>query len=248
MNVYEEMVKKELTNWQRSLQKAPKPTDQLAKNVQDKLNQAIPQKIHMIVTGAIKTMVQTVLFGSKYSSKKTLYFASLKHRDQLAKESIKSYTRSAMVSGFTTGAGGLALGMADFPILLTIQIKFLYDLAGIYGYNCRNFKERIYLLYIFQLAFSSYSKRKETLNIILNWDKYSKNLPVEKDFDWQIFQQEYRDYIDFAKMLQLVPGIGAVVGVTANRKLMKRLGSFGMQCYRLRILQENSQISGRSNP
>ena len=31
--------------------------------------------------------------------------------------------------------------------------------------------------------------------------------------DWQQLQQEYRDTIDFRKMLQLVPGIGAIVGL-----------------------------------
>ena len=31
-------------------------------------------------------------------------------------------------------------------------------------------------------------------------------------FDWRTFQQEYRDYIDLAKLAQMLPGVGAVVG------------------------------------
>jgi hypothetical protein len=42
---------------------------------------------------------------------------------------------------------------------------------------------------------------------------YHKEPPYDVDqFDWRSFQQEYRDYIDLAKMAQLIPVIGAVVG------------------------------------
>ena len=41
--------------------------------------------------------------------------------------------------------------------------------------------------------------------------------------DWEKFQTEYRDYIDLAKMLQLVPVIGAPVGAYANYQLLQRL-------------------------
>jgi len=53
---------------------------------------------------------------------------------------------------------------------------------------------------------------------------------------WREFQQEYRDYIDIAKLLQLVPGIGAVVGANANSKLMDKLGVTAMNAYRMRIM------------
>ena len=54
-------------------------------------------------------------------------------------------------------------------------------------------------------------------------------------FDWRNFQQEYRDYIDLAKMAQLIPGIGAVVGVVVNYKLINQLGKTAMNAYRMRL-------------
>jgi len=57
-----------------------------------------------------------------------------------------------------------------------------------------------------------------------------------QEFDWRNFQQEYRDYIDLAKLLQLVPGIGAVVGAYVNHKLTEKLGEFAMQAYRMRVM------------
>ena len=53
-------------------------------------------------------------------------------------------------------------------------------------------------------------------------------------FDWQTFQQEYRDYMDVAKLAQLVPVIGAPVGIVVNGRLMRRLGSTAIHAYRMR--------------
>ena len=40
------------------------------------------------------------------------------------------------------------------------------------------------------------------------------------EFDWRKFQQEYRDYIDLAKLAQLIPVIGAPVGVIGSDELV----------------------------
>lgn len=85
---------------------------------------------------------------------------------------------------------------------------------------------------MFQLAFSSDDHRKEIWKAIETWDTEKEN-----HMDWEKFQQEYRDYIDLAKMLQLVPIIGAPVGAYANYQLLQRLGEVTMNCYRLRLLQ-----------
>jgi hypothetical protein len=70
-----------------------------------------------------------------------------------------------------------------------------------------------------------------------DWDKKSKELPKDiNQFDWRNFQQEYRDYIDLAKMAQLVPLIGAPVGVVVNYRMIKKLGSTAMNAYRMRVL------------
>ena len=70
-----------------------------------------------------------------------------------------------------------------------------------------------------------------------NWDQKSKELPADiHQFDWRRFQQEYRDYIDLAKMAQLVPVIGAPVGVIVNYRLIKKLGHTAMNAYRMRLL------------
>ena len=70
------------------------------------------------------------------------------------------------------------------------------------------------------------------------WEEYADSLPDDiNSFDWES-QQEYRDYLDLAKLLQLLPGIGAFVGLYVNRKLMERLKKTAVQSYRMRILDQ----------
>lgn len=54
-------------------------------------------------------------------------------------------------------------------------------------------------------------------------------------FDWRTFQLEYRDYIDLAKLFQLIPVVGAVVGAYVNHRLTNKLGTNVMNAYRLRF-------------
>ena len=158
----------------------------------------------------------------------------LQQKDQRVKETIASYRKTAVIEGAGTGAGGILLGLADFPLLLSIKMKLLFDIAGLYGFDAKEYEERLFILHIFQLAFSSEEKRRETLLIIENWDHTEHT----KELNWQEFQQEYRDQIDFVKMFQLVPGIGAAVGAYANHHLIERLGETAMNGYRLRILSK----------
>ncbi|HEX8505766.1 MAG TPA: EcsC family protein, partial [Hymenobacter sp.] len=59
----------------------------------------------------------------------------------------------------------------------------------------------------------------------------------------------YRDYIDLAKMAQLVPVIGAAVGAVANYRLIEQLGETAMNCYRLRhfAAEESQRLTAPTN-
>ena len=56
------------------------------------------------------------------------------------------------------------------------------------------------------------------------WELKKENLPSDiHEYDWRTFQLEYRDYIDLAKLFQLIPGLGAVAGAYVNHKLTKKI-------------------------
>jgi uncharacterized protein (DUF697 family) len=236
MTPYEEQAHVQLQFWQYRMQQKPSFANKLSKRVQDKVNTWIPEKVHLAITVTIENMIKAVLFGAKYTTgKPPEEDASLQLREAYVKTQIEFYQKTATVEGAVTGAGGFLLGLADFPILLGIKLKLLFEIAALYGYNVKDYKERLYILYIFQLAFSSQERRNQVYELMAGWQGYSKQLPDNiEEFDWRIFQQEYRDYIDLAKMAQLLPVIGAAVGAIANYKLIAQLGETAMNCYRMR--------------
>lgn len=232
---YEEQAYIELQFWQMKMLKKPSLTDRVSKRIQNKINGIIPEKVHHAITVTIEKMVKGVLYGVKYTTGKSPEGGQLSYRESLVKQQISFYQKTAGVEGGLTGAGGILMGMADFPILIGIKIKLLFEIAVLYGYDVKDYKERLFILYIFQLAFSSQESRNIVYMRVANWKEYSHSLTGEADqFDWRSFQQEYRDYIDLAKMAQLIPVIGAAVGAIANYKLVEQLGITAMNCYRMR--------------
>jgi hypothetical protein len=167
-------------------------------------------------------MVKGVLFGTTYITPSILEEKSLWVKEQLVDKKIKFYRNTASAEGAITGAGGILMGFADFPAFLAIKIKLLFEIAATYGYDIKNYRERLFILYIFKLTFASQKSRNETIQIIASWDRYSEQLPQEiESFDWRNFQLEYRDYLDLVKLAQLIPIIGAGVGAIANYQLVK---------------------------
>lgn len=227
----------EVKIWQKKMLKTPSFLNLLSKKIQTKINSWIPEKIHNAITVAIKQMVRGVLLGATYTAAQPLLNASLQAREEAVRKKINVYRKTAAVEGGITGAGGILLGLADFPILIGIKIKLLFDIAALYGFNINDYRERVYLLHIFELAFSSDEHRRKIFIKMTDWENKRKNLPEDiHQFDWRNFQQEYRDYLDLAKMAQLVPVIGAPVGIIVNNRLIKKLGMTAMNAYRMRIL------------
>jgi len=240
LNEYEVKVMEEVEEWKRKLTRRSGMMNRLSKKAQGKMNDWIPEKVHEVMTESIKTMVKATLLGSQMTTNmRQAQGLTLAERDEMIRKKIATYQKTAVVEGAGTGAGGILLGLADFPLLLTIKLKFLFDAAAIYGFDTKKYEERLFILHIFQLAFSSDEIRKVTLSEIENWD-IRKQVLIE--MDWRKFQQEYRDYIDLAKLFQLVPGIGAFVGAYANHNLLKHLGETAMNVYRLRLLQKVPEL------
>jgi uncharacterized protein (DUF697 family) len=233
METYEEFVHEELFRWNKKMMQKSGLLHRLSKRAQTKVNELIPEKVHQVVTESIKKVTQAALIGSDFlTPAKDVSSLSLAEKEKLVADKIKKYKKMAAIEGAGTGAGGIFLGLADFPLLLSIKMKFLFEVATLYGFDVKKYEERLFILHVFQLAFSSDEHRQRIYHMIKYWDEEKEKLV---DVDWRVFQQEYRDYIDLAKMLQLVPGIGAFVGAVANYNLLEHLGETAMNCYRLRL-------------
>lgn len=237
LHSYEQIANEELQIWQKKMLRKPSLLNNISKKIQTKINSWIPEKIHKAITVTIKQMIRGVLFGAKYTTAKPLMNLSLLVRENMVQKKIEAYKTTAAVEGGVTGAGGILLGLVDFPVLIGIKIKLLFDIAALYGFDITDYKERVYLLHIFELAFSSDSHRRDVYLKMIDWENKSKDLPEDiNQFDWRNFQQEYRDYLDIAKMAQLIPVIGAPIGFVVNSRLIKKLGITAMNAYRMRLI------------
>jgi EcsC family protein len=234
-DTYEIEAREQLRRWQEEMTARPGLWNQAARGLQDRVNRLIPERVHQTITALIKQMTRAVLAGSNFTAPPVLRAGMLAERERLVQEKIERYCRTAAVEGGLTGAGGFFLGLADFPLLLSIKVKLLFDIAALYGHSGDDYKERLYILHIFQLAFSSDAHRLDTYTQMVDWRERSSQLPEAFDaFDWRAFQQEYRNYIDLAKLAQLLPVIGAPVGVIVNNRLVRKLGRTAMNAYRMR--------------
>ncbi|CAN5115690.1 hypothetical protein BH11BAC5_BH11BAC5_16040 [soil metagenome] len=161
MDSYQQEALAELLVWQNKMIRRATILNKLASTLQTKINNWIPEKIHVAITTVIKQMIRGVLFGARYTTAEPLPDKSLEVRETAVQERIKTYRNTAAVEGGITGAGGILLGLADFPLLIGIKIKLLFDIAALYGFDGADYKERVYILHIFELAFSSHTHRKD---------------------------------------------------------------------------------------
>jgi hypothetical protein len=232
MNLYEIQIEKELNHWHKEITKRGSLFTRMSQGVQEKMRGVVPKKVQNTITVAFEKFVKTFMAGTEiFGFTEKTDDLTLSERDYLVIKSFEGYSRTAVLEGAATGAGGFIVGLADLPALLGIKIAFLAKAAKLYGYDPDEPSERLFLLYIFQLAFSGSTHQQECFDTLSNWDKSSL-----REINWEKLQVEYRDYLDLSKMLQMLPVIGAPVGALANQKLMKRLLEFTMNAYRMRIL------------
>jgi hypothetical protein len=229
---YERQARAELAAWRAKALRKPSLLSEAARGVQGRINRIIPEKVHELATAAIEKMTRAILTGSDWTTAEPLVGASLAEREQRVRERIAVYRTAAAAEGGVAGAGGFLLAAADFPALMAIKIKLLFEIAALYGHSGDRLSERLYILSIFQLAFSSPGHRQAVLKEMEGWD--AKPEATLEGFDWRRFQQEYRDHIDLAKLAQLLPVVGAPIGAVVNFRLTDRVGETAMNAYRMR--------------
>lgn len=235
---YEARVLAEAAAWRERQLRRPGLWDMTTRATQDRINRIIPERVHQIVTSGVEMTTRGILTGAEWTTAKPLLHGDLRTREDLIRTRVDLYRTTASVEGGVTGAGGLLLAAADFPALLAIKVKLLAEIGALYGHSGKGLPERLYLLRIFQLAFSSARRRPEALAALEAAGRGLDQPERIQDFDWRKFQLEYRDYIDLAKLAQLIPVIGAPVGAVVNWRLTTRLATTAMNAYRLRWFED----------
>ena len=231
-------IRAELEAWRARVLKRPGLWDRASRATQERINRAIPERVHAVVTAGVEAMTRGILTGSEVLKARPPAGGSLAAREAKARALIRTYRNTAGVEGGVAGAGGFVLAAADFPALMAIKVRMLADIVAIYGgdggWGGGAPAERLFLLHIFHLAFAGPQRRPEALQALEGWIARGGGGAAPADYDWRRFQQEYRDYIDLAKMAQLIPVVGAPIGAVINWRLVDRLGETAMMACRLR--------------
>ena len=89
MNQYEANALLELRRWQKKMQKSPSLLNRLSKSWQTRVNKVIPERVHEVITTAIKQMVRGVLAGSGFTTPQPLVDVDLATREIAAQQKIK---------------------------------------------------------------------------------------------------------------------------------------------------------------
>ena len=235
---YEARVLAEAEAWRERQLRRPGLWDMTTRATQDRINKIIPERVHQIVTSGVELTTRGIMAGAEWTTAKPLLHGDLRTREDLIRTRIDLYRTTASAEGGVAGAGGFLLAAADFPALLAIKVKLLAEIGALYGHSGKSLSERLYLLRIFQMAFSSAKHRPEALSALEAAGRGLHQPERIQDFDWRRFQLEYRDYIDLAKLAQLIPVIGAPVGAVVNWRLTTRLATTAMNAYRLRWFED----------
>jgi hypothetical protein len=224
-----------LAAWRARITRPAGPLGAASRAVQRRINRIIPEKVHAAVTAAMQGMTRAILTGADFATASPLRNATLEDREAKVRAAIDGWKKAAGAEGGVAGAGGFLLAAADFPLLMGFKLKLLFEIAALYGHDGSVLSERLYILHIFELAFSDVEHRVRVLEAMDDWD--ARPHPADlADFDWRAFQQQYRDHIDLAKLAQLLPVVGAPVGAVVNWRLTAQLGETAMMAYRMRWL------------
>jgi hypothetical protein len=234
----ETTVRAEVEAWRARVLKAPGLWDRATRGTQDRINRIIPERVHAAITAGVEALTKGILTGSDLLKSRPKADGSLAARELRARSAITAHRNTASVEGGVAGTGGFVLAAVDFPALMAIKVRMLGEIVAAYGWGGGSVRERLFVLHIFHLAFASARRRPEALAELERWIAGVDQPETLVEYDWRRFQIEYRDFIDLAKMAQLIPVVGAPIGAAVNWRLVERLGETAVMACRMRWLAE----------
>src|SRR5690606_14675691 len=124
--LYRKRVMIELAFWKHKMLRKQPLGSIWAKNLQTKLNNLIPEKVHQAITFTIEKMVKGVLFGARHARPAPRGCGGFLRREAYVQRLVRNDKRPASIDGALKGAGGILLGIADFPAVLAVKIEMFF--------------------------------------------------------------------------------------------------------------------------
>lgn len=221
--------------------------------MQKKIGQLLDEMGHYIQSGgkflsnisSVKKIYQHVSIQT-LEEVKTLPIEEMK----IAVEKItKSRKKWATLQGASTGVGGIFTLSIDIPVLLSMQLKILQDIAICYGFNPNDKKERIFIIKCLQFVSADIVGKEAILKQLAEFEKdteYVQREVISEMQGWREVVFAYRDSFGWKKLFQMVPVFGIIFGAFSNRGSIEAIAEAGDMLYRKRRISEKLHILNNS--
>lgn len=153
--------------------------------------------------------------------------------------------KTAAVQGASTGIGGIFTLSIDIPLLLSLQLKTLQDIAMCYGFDPKLPEERLFIVKILQFVSSDAPAKKAVLRQMgqLTGNTAAARTEIITELQgWREVVYSYRDRWGWKKLFQMVPVAGLIFGAFTNRNVIRELAEAGEMFYRKRRIEERLGI------
>ncbi|MDO4710712.1 MAG: EcsC family protein [Peptostreptococcaceae bacterium] len=217
--------------------------DKIPEKVQDHIRRIFEKAFYMIFekgTSIIektyrKEEIEARFIANNYIYDQVKSRRSLRALDDQSKRFRKTGTRIAFIEG--AGLGILGIGIPDIPIFTALLLKGIYEIALSYGFDYKNYEEKLYILKLIQLSLDSAGEKEISSHAL---DVFAKE--IEHGI-WQgSLDQEIKKTADLlseelfvAKFIQGLPLVG-VAGALFNYRIYKKITLMASFKYKKRYL------------
>lgn len=179
-----------------------------------------------------------ILKLGKVVSLEELRGRSLKFCDTLAGQFEVGSHAIAAVDGAVTGAGGFLLASADVVALTTIVLRAIRFTGYCYGFELERPEDRPYVLGVLMVACTrSPTERIELLGKLSNIEQWLMKGTVEAVMIEGLSRQLLK-----LVSLESIPGVGAVIGSTANLMFCRHVTRCARFIFQERWLIERGKL------
>ncbi|MDF2906738.1 MAG: uncharacterized protein K0R34_2059 [Herbinix sp.] len=173
---------------------------------------------------------------NNYALDKRMNKRHFKRLDQYSKQSKLINSSFSVLEGSVLGV--LGIGIPDIPLLLSVLVKTIYEIALSYGYSYDTEAEKAYLLLLINAAIAKGELQKDLdKKLELFSDKLDRNIEASVDVDEQMKDtaKALSDVLLTAKFIQGIPIVG-VVGGAVNYSIVNRVARYARLKYKKRYL------------
>ena len=244
LNTYEKDIRREVDDWLHS-QSSPgmHVMDLVSRPFDWMLGQVVPEKTIDQCSDAVGAFLNTLSDASRWTYDyrtvlraaardgldvehvEDLRYQPLEKLDPLAQRQLSENALLAALEGGGTGLGGAALIAADIPLLFTINLRLLQQIAASYGFPLRRPEYRALVLGIYNAAAAASQKAKNdamrevsvAAAVFAHDGSYRGRAPSNTLRDQaRNLPREIAKSLVERKLAQTIPLAGAVVGAGVN--------------------------------